>query len=201
MNDSVAKVTCGPLGSRRFPVRSGDLPHEGQAHHLRGHLRRFGMAYISEGVAAPPGVGCGTPRPHELCNQDGIGLVVTNVVVVGGPGVVLQRDEVAVFIEASAHLECVRRPLGIPGRLFVPHPLHVEPAGRSPWPGTPPQIPHHRRPCDRIPVGPPSRRRAPDPAASRETQRRRFACRRISCHWNRSSSDRSTDRPWHGPDR
>ena len=56
MNDSAAKVTCGPLGSRRFPVRSG-------VSHTSGRLttcvavRLFGMSYMSEGVPALPAAG------------------------------------------------------------------------------------------------------------------------------------------------
>ena len=56
MNDSEANVTCGPFGSRRLPVRSG-------VSHTSGRLttcvavRRFGMAYMSEGVAALPAAG------------------------------------------------------------------------------------------------------------------------------------------------
>src|SRR5215475_5644396 len=49
MNDSDANVDCGPLGSRRLPVRSG-------VSHTSGRLttcvavRRLGMTYISDGV-------------------------------------------------------------------------------------------------------------------------------------------------------
>src|ERR1700683_2929337 len=56
MNDSEAKVDCGPLGSLRFPVRSG-------VSQTRGRLttwlviRRWGIAYISLGVAALPAAG------------------------------------------------------------------------------------------------------------------------------------------------
>src|SRR5580700_2816856 len=56
MKDSEANVDWGPLGSRRFPVRSG-------VSHTSGRLttwvaiRRCGIAYISEGVAALPADG------------------------------------------------------------------------------------------------------------------------------------------------
>ena len=123
MNDSLAKVTCGPLGSRRFPVRSGVSKTSGRLTTWVA-MRRFGMAYMSEGVAAPPAAGVGAPHSHELSDQHGIGLVVTEVMVVGGSRVVVQRDEVALGIQPSAQLECIRRALGIPGRLLVPHPLH-----------------------------------------------------------------------------
>ena len=82
MNDSDANVTCGPFGSRRLPVRSG-------VSHTSGRLttcvvmRRFGMAYISDGVDAPPRVGVGLPHARELRDQHGVGLVVAEMVVVG----------------------------------------------------------------------------------------------------------------------
>src|SRR5580698_11276488 len=53
MNDSEAKVDCGPLGSRRFPVRSGVSQMSGRAT-TSVVMRRLGIAYISEGVAELP---------------------------------------------------------------------------------------------------------------------------------------------------
>jgi len=53
MNDSAAKVTCGPLGSRRFPVRRGVSQTRGRLTTCVA-VRLFGMAYMSEGVAALP---------------------------------------------------------------------------------------------------------------------------------------------------
>ena len=56
MNDSAAKVDCGPFGSRRLPVRSG-------VSHTRGRLttcvavRVLGMTYMSDGVAELPAAG------------------------------------------------------------------------------------------------------------------------------------------------
>ena len=62
MNDSLAKVTCGPLGSRKLPVRSGDSQTSGKLT-TWATLRRFGMAYSSEGAAAPPRAGAEGLRP------------------------------------------------------------------------------------------------------------------------------------------
>ena len=45
--------------------------------------------------------------------------------VVGGSRIVIQRNQIPVGIQASAHLECKCRTLGVPRRLFVPHPLHA----------------------------------------------------------------------------
>ncbi len=56
MNDSLAKVVCGPLGSRRLPVRSGVSKASGKRT-TSVSWRRFGIAYISAGAAAPPGAG------------------------------------------------------------------------------------------------------------------------------------------------
>src|ERR1035441_2671131 len=53
MNDSEAKVDCGPLGSRRFPVRSGVSQISGRLTTSLA-MRRLGIAYISEGVAELP---------------------------------------------------------------------------------------------------------------------------------------------------
>ena len=62
MNDSLAKVTCGPLGSRRFPVRSCVSKTRGMLTTWVA-MRRLGMAYMSEGVAAPPLAGVERPIP------------------------------------------------------------------------------------------------------------------------------------------
>ena len=200
MNDSEANVDCGPLGSRRFPVRSGVSHTRGRLTTWRGHAPvGDGVHFRRRGRAARGGPG--TPRPHELSDQYGIGLVVAEVIVVGGLGVVVERHEVSLGIQPAAQLERERRALGIPGRLFVPSSTAREPGGRSPSPDRPPRIPHRRRRCGRTLAGLPSTRHALSPAASRETWRRLSACRRTSCHWNRSSSGRSTDPPWHGPDR
>ena len=52
-------------------------------------MSRCGMTYISDGVAAPPAAGLDTPCSGELSDQHGIGLVVTEVMVVGGSSTVL----------------------------------------------------------------------------------------------------------------
>src|SRR5262249_16288324 len=56
MNDSDETVDCGPLGSRRLPVRSG-VSHTSGRLTTCVDIRRFGIAYISPGVAALPGAG------------------------------------------------------------------------------------------------------------------------------------------------
>ena len=121
--------------------------------------------------------------------------------MVGGPRLVVERDEVALRVERAAHLERERRPLGIPRGFLVAASTARAPAGRSPSPETPPRTRHRRPPCGRTPAVLPSRRRARDRAASRGTARRRCACRTTSCRSSRSSSDRSTDRPSRARDR
>ena len=56
MNDSDAKVTCGPSGSRRLPVRTGVSQTSGR---LTTWVvwRRCGTAYMSDGVEARPRAG------------------------------------------------------------------------------------------------------------------------------------------------
>ncbi len=88
MNDSAANVDCGPLGSRRFPVRSGVSQISGRLT-TSADIRRLGMAYISEGVAALPLAGLARRDPHELGDQYGIGLVIADVIVVCGAGMVI----------------------------------------------------------------------------------------------------------------
>src|SRR5207249_306805 len=56
MNDSEANVTCGPLGSRRLPVRSGVSQTSG-SDTTCVVIRRLGMVYMSEGVDALPRAG------------------------------------------------------------------------------------------------------------------------------------------------
>ena len=99
MNDSEANVDCGPLGSRRFPVRSG-VSHTSGRLTTCAVIRRLGMAYISEGVAALPAAGVARLDPHELSDQHGIGLVIADVIVVGGPGVVVECHQVPLGIQA-----------------------------------------------------------------------------------------------------
>ena len=82
----------------------------------RVHFRRRGRA---------AGGGLGAPDPHELRDQHGIGLVIADVIVVGGPGIVIERHEVPRGIQSSAHLDRECRGLRIPRRLFVPHPLNA----------------------------------------------------------------------------
>ena len=88
-------------------------------------MRRFGIAYISDGVAGAAGGRRRAPLAHQLRDQHGVGLVVADVVVVGGARVVVERDEIALRVETAAHLERERRPLRIPRRFLVPHPLHA----------------------------------------------------------------------------
>ena len=53
-----------------------------------------------------------------------VGLVITKVIVIGSPGVEIERNEITLRVQGSANFERERRPLGIPSRFFVPHPLH-----------------------------------------------------------------------------
>ena len=68
-------------------------------------MRRFGIAYMSDGVAALPAAGLRAPHAHQLRDQHRVGLVVADVVVVGGARVVVERDQVALRIQAAAHLD------------------------------------------------------------------------------------------------
>ncbi len=191
MNDSEAKVTCGPSGSRRLPVRSG-------VSHTSGRLttwvvvRRCGMAYMSDGSRGAAAAGCRLPPSHQLRDQHRVGLVVADVVVVGGARVVVERrSALPCGIERAAQLDGVGRALGVPGRLLVRASTARAPAGPVPAPGTPPRSRRRRRPCGRRPAAPPSRRRAPGRAAARGTGRRRSAGRTTSCRSSRSSAGRS----------
>ena len=67
----------------------------------------------------------GSPLSHELSDQDRIGLVVIDVIVVGRSSVEIEGHEIPLRIERAAHLERERRPLGIPRRLLIAHPLHA----------------------------------------------------------------------------
>ncbi len=200
MNDSKAKVTCGPLGSRRLPVRSGvsqiigrpttrvvSAPIRNRVHH-RGRLGR-----------APGGLR--RSLAHELRNQHGVRFVVPEVVVVQRADVVLERDHLALGIEAAAQLEDVARAPWYP----TPSPRCAStaraPGGPVHAPGMRLRSRHRRRPCGRTPAVRPCRRRAPSRAAFRGTRRRRCAGRRPSCRWSRSSSARRRDRPARAPGR
>ena len=154
MNDSAAKVICGPFGSRRLPVRRG-------VSHTSGRLTTCDAealvrdAHMSDGVPALPAAGVSSlSHAHQLRDEDGIGLVVADVVVVGRACVVIERDEVAPRIQTAAHLERERRALGIPARFPRSSSTAREPADRSPLPETPPRTRHRLRPCGRTPEGP-----------------------------------------------
>src|SRR5271156_5827087 len=56
MKDSAAKVDCGPLGSRKFPVRTGVSQTSGRLTTFLV-LRRLGIAYISAGTSELPDAG------------------------------------------------------------------------------------------------------------------------------------------------
>ena len=59
-----------------------------------------------------------------MSDQNGVSLVITDVTVVRRLGVVIERHQPALRVEPAAHLERERRTFGVPGRFFVPHPLH-----------------------------------------------------------------------------
>ena len=132
-------------------------------------VRLFGIAYMSDGALALPAAGVARRRTHQLSDQNGIGLVVAEVIEVSGASAVVERDEISAGIQTSAYLEGERRSLGIPSRLFVPHPLHAN---------RPADFLREKRRLEariiggRATVAPaalPSTRRAPDRAGSRET--------------------------------
>ena len=62
MNDSEAKVTWGPVGSLRLPVRSGVSQIKG-SRTTWIVIRRLGMAYISDGVKPRPLFGVASRVP------------------------------------------------------------------------------------------------------------------------------------------
>ena len=56
MNDSAANVDLRPVRIAQVSRAQRRLPHERQAHDLAA-IRRFGIAYMSDGVAALPAAG------------------------------------------------------------------------------------------------------------------------------------------------
>ena len=67
----------------------------------------------------------GPPASGKLRDQHGVGVVVPDVVVVGGAPVVVQRREATRGVQPAAEAAGVGRALGIPRRFLVPHPLHA----------------------------------------------------------------------------
>ena len=104
MNDSEANVDCGPFGSRRLPVRSGVSQTSGRLTTCVGHAPVRDRVHVRRRRRAA-GRRRGAPRAHQLRDQHGVGLVVAEVVVVGGARVVVERDEIALRVETAAHLE------------------------------------------------------------------------------------------------
>ena len=196
MNDSAANVDCGPFGSRRLPVRSGVSQTAGRPTTSPAILRLGIDVHVRRHRGTPAGRSF-PPRSHQLRDQHGIRLVVADVVVVAGTGVVVVARS-----DAPAHPERRASSPGMPGSWYpTPSPHRAstacERAGRSRARSRPPRKPRPPPPCGRSPAGPASRPHARDPAACRETWRHLSACHRTSCRSNRRSSDRSTGPPWH----
>ena len=61
----------------------------------------------------------------QLGDEHRVGLVVADVVVIGGAAVPLERRQVALRVERAAHRHGVGRALGVPGGFLVAHPLHA----------------------------------------------------------------------------
>ena len=195
MNDSEANVDLRSVGIAQVARCEAAFPKPAAGRRPAAPCAGSGWRTCPNGVCgAAAGRRC-APLSHQLSDQHGVGLVVSEVIVVGGPRVVVERDDVALRVQRAAHLERERRALRVPRRLLVPHPLHANRPAELLRNDTPPRSPHRRRPCGRSPAALPSRRRAPARAACRGTRQRRSACRTTSCRWNRSSSARSTDRP------
>ena len=99
------------------------LERHRQRHHARGlqavrnriHVRR------QRGAA---GRDVGAARAHQLRDQHRVVLVVAEVIVIGGARVVMQRHEIALRVEAAAHLHRIGRTLRVPRRFFLARPLH-----------------------------------------------------------------------------
>ena len=107
----------------QIPRAQRRLPNQRQADYLARHATvRNGIHFVGLVRAA---ASRRTPHAHQLGDQHGLGFVVADVIVVHRLRVVVVGDQVALGIQATPHLERERRPLGVPGRLFVPHPLHA----------------------------------------------------------------------------
>ena len=61
-----------------------------------------------------------------MSDQHGIGFVVTQVIVVGGSGIEIESNEIALRVERSANFECEGGSLSIPGGFLFAHPLHSD---------------------------------------------------------------------------
>ena len=132
---------------------------------------------------------------RQLRDEDRVGLVVTDVIVIDGPRLVVERDDVALRVEAAADLERERGTLRVPRRFLLPHPLHAH---------RPSQLFRQERRLEpgivgcraaEAPAVRPSRRPGRGRGGCRGTARHRCAGRTTSCRSSRSSSDRWTDRP------
>ena len=87
------------------------------------------------------------PLTHELRDQHRVGLVVADVVVVGGARVVVERGQLSVCIDGATHRDCVGGPL-VSHAVSSWRPLDANRTahfGR----GTPLRSRHHRRRCAR----------------------------------------------------
>ena len=198
MNDSAANVACGPFGSRRLPVRSGVSQTSGRPT-TSPAMRRFGMAYMSDGSAALPAAGLCAPRSHELRDQHGVGLVVAEVVVVARRARCSRARPVALRVQRR-RASCTTNAGPLVSHAVSSSRIHCTRTGRP--------ISSRDNAASKAGIvggGAAVALRAlhPDDAdlIARHVEERRdavAACRTTSCRSNRSSSDRSTDRPSHG---
>ena len=106
----------------------GRLPHERQADDVGGHAATGDDVHIRR-RRGPAAVGRRAPQTRELGDEDGVVLVVAEVVVIGRARFEIVGDEVPLGVEAAAHGDGVSWRFGVPGGLFVAHPL--QPHGPS----------------------------------------------------------------------
>ena len=124
MKLSDANVTCGPSGSRRLPMRTG-VSHASGIGTTLPAMRRFGMRVLVRRERRAAARRLRLALPDQLRDQHRVVLVVADVVVVGGAGVVVERDELPLRVEPAAHGDGVGRALRVPRRFFLPRPLHA----------------------------------------------------------------------------
>ena len=201
MNDSKANVTCGPLGSRRLPVRSGVSQIIGSADDTRRRAPVRNGVHRRTALRRCPWPGVSGRRPMSCAISTVSGSLYPRWLWSAAQRVVLERHHLALSIQPAAQLEDVGRALGIPRRFFVTHPLHAHRAAEL--------LRQERRFETGIVRGGAAvhlRAIHVDHAHLlarhvEELARRRCAGRRTSCRWSRSSSARRKGRPARVPGR
>ena len=203
-NDSLANWICGPTGSRRCEVRSGEARSSSGwmvSHHAFLFGEGVGLRRAAEAVFRLQ------RRAEEMAGERALGpaLVGLHVPARERLGVELVGDHVAGGVEAGLHAMDRRRGLSDPSRCLPRASIAAAPAGRPPSTARRRRRRHRRRRCGHRRRPPAARCPRPGSASCRGSRRRRRGSSAASASRSTPSRGRAVHRRrrspgpcWHG---